>query len=54
MKKLADEVVEAGSALLLSEDSMGAARHAFESGLFGEDKLAEIGEEKRADEGSAR
>ena len=54
VKKLADEVVEAGSALVLSEDSMGAARHAVESGLFAEDRLAEIGEEKRADEGSAR
>ena len=54
VKKLADEVMEAGSALVLSEDSMGAARHAVESGLFGEDKVAEIGEEKRADEGSAR
>jgi phosphatidate phosphatase APP1 len=53
VKKLADEVVEAGSALVLSEDSMGAARHAVESGFFAEDKLAEIGEEKRADEGSA-
>jgi phosphatidate phosphatase APP1 len=53
VKKLADEVVEARSALVLSEDTVGAARHAVEQGLITEDKLSEIGEEKRADEGSA-
>ena len=52
VKKLADEVVEARSMLVLSEDTLGAARHAVEHGLISEDKLPEIGDEKRADEGS--
>ncbi len=52
VKKLADEVVAANSMLVLSEDTLGAARHAVEHGFFGEERLPEIGEEKRADEGS--
>ncbi len=53
VKTLADEVLESRSALILSEDTLGAARHAVESGFIAEDALVEIGEEKRADEGSA-
>ena len=53
VKKLADEIVEARSALVLSEDTLGSARHAVEHGLISEDTLKEIGDEKRADEGSA-
>jgi phosphatidate phosphatase APP1 len=53
VRKLADEVMESRSALILSEDTLGAARHAVEQGLISEDTLAGITEEKRADEGSA-
>lgn len=53
VKKLADEIVEARSMLVLSEDTLGAARHAVQHGFISEDTLKEIGEEKRADEGSA-
>jgi phosphatidate phosphatase APP1 len=51
VKKLADEVLAAGSVLVLAENSLGAARHAAENGWISSDTLPEIGEEKRADEG---
>lgn len=53
VKKLADEVRESNSTLVLAEDTLGAARHAVEHGLITADALPEIGEEKREDEGSA-
>ena len=53
VRKLADEVAESSSTLVLSEDTLGAARHAVQHGLIAEATLAEVGEEKRADEGSA-
>ena len=51
VKKLADEVLAAGSTLVLSEDTLGAAKHAAEHGWISRDALPEVGEEKRADEG---
>ena len=51
VKKLADEVLAAGSVLLLAENSLAAAKHAAESGWIKSEALPEIGEEKRADEG---
>ena len=51
VKKLAEQVLEAKSALVLAEDSIGAAKHAAEHGWIASDKLPDIGEDKRADEG---
>lgn len=51
VKKLAGEVLAAGSVLVLTENSLGAAKHAAENGWISSDTLPEIGEEKRADEG---
>ncbi len=51
IKKLADEVVAAGSVLVIAEDTLGAARHAVERGWIDAASLPDIGEEKRADEG---
>lgn len=51
VKKLAEEVLGAGSTLVLSEDTLGAAKHAAEHGWISRDALPEVGEEKRADEG---
>ena len=51
VKKLGDEVLAAGSTLVLAEDTLGAAKHAAEQGWISRDALPEIGEEKRADEG---
>jgi phosphatidate phosphatase APP1 len=51
VKKLAAEVLAAGSTLVLAEDTLGAAKHAAEQGWVSSDALPEIGEEKRADEG---
>jgi phosphatidate phosphatase APP1 len=52
VKKLADEVLAAGSTLVLAEHTLDAAKHAAEKGWIKADALPEIGEEKRADEGS--
>jgi len=52
VKKLAEEVLAAGSVLVLAENSLAAAKHAAENGWIGSDTLHEIGEEKRADEGN--
>ena len=51
VKKLAEEVLAAGSTLVLSEDTLGAAKHAVEHGWISSVALPEVGEEKRADEG---
>lgn len=51
VKKLGDEVLAAGSTLVLAEDTLGAAKHAAEQGWIDRDALPEIGEEKKADEG---
>ena len=47
---LAKEVVAAGSALVLADDSLAIARHAVELGLISPTALASIGEDKRKDE----
>jgi phosphatidate phosphatase APP1 len=51
VKKLADEVLAAGSTLVLAEHTLDAAKHAADQGWIKRDTLPEIGEEKRADEG---
>ena len=50
--RLANEILEAKSVLVLSDDTLGAAKHAVEQGWISEKTLPEIGEEKRADEGT--
>jgi phosphatidate phosphatase APP1 len=52
VKTLADEVLAAGSILVLAEHTLDAAKHAAEKGWINADALPEIGEEKRADEGT--
>jgi phosphatidate phosphatase APP1 len=51
VKKLADEVLTAGSTLVLVEHTLDAAKHAAAQGWIDAAALPEIGEEKRADEG---
>lgn len=51
IEQLALEVRAAGSALVLADDTLTAARHAVERGLIARERLGAIGEEKRADEG---
>jgi phosphatidate phosphatase APP1 len=53
IRKLADEVHEAGSALVLADDTLAAARHAADHGWIDPRRLEEITGDKRADEGSA-
>ncbi len=53
IKKLAEEVMGANATLVLSEDTVGAAKHALEHGFIAPESLKDIGEEKRLDEGSA-
>ncbi|HEY7232902.1 MAG TPA: phosphatase domain-containing protein [Gemmatimonadaceae bacterium] len=52
IRALARQVTEAGSTLLLADDTLAAARHAAAHGWISEDALGEIGEEKHADERS--
>ena len=52
IRKLADEIVAASSVLVLADDTLGAARHAVEHGWIAEKALPDVGEEKRADEGT--
>jgi phosphatidate phosphatase APP1 len=52
VQKLASEVREAGSTLVLTEDTLGAAHHAAERGWIHADSLPLVHEEKRADEGA--
>ncbi|MFL5488722.1 MAG: App1 family protein [Gemmatimonadaceae bacterium] len=51
VKKLADQILAAGSTLVLAENTLAAARHAAEHGWINSESLREIGEEKKADEG---
>jgi phosphatidate phosphatase APP1 len=51
VKKLAGEILAAGSTLVLAEDTLGAARHAAEQGWISADSLPDVQQEKRADEG---
>lgn len=49
IQQLAKEVLENGSTLLLTPDTLAAASHAVELGLIGANELGEIGQEKKAD-----
>ncbi len=51
VKALAEEVLAAGSTLVLADDSFAAATHAAEQGWITKDSLPSIREEKKADEG---
>ena len=51
VKKLADEVLAAGSVLVLAEDTLTAASHAAAQGFISSETLGDIGKEKIADEG---
>ena len=51
VKELAQEVLAADSVLVLAEHTLDAAKHAAAQGWIKTESLAEIGEEKRADEG---
>jgi phosphatidate phosphatase APP1 len=50
IQQLADEVLRAGSTLLLTPDTLAAASHAVELGLISADAIGEIGAEKNSDE----
>ena len=52
VRTLADQVVADGSALVLADDTLTAARHAAEHGWIDAGALGEIGGEKRDDEGT--
>jgi phosphatidate phosphatase APP1 len=52
IQELAAEILAAGSSLVLADDTLAAARHAAEHGWIAPDSLADIAEEKKADEGS--
>jgi phosphatidate phosphatase APP1 len=51
--KLAEEIVAAHSSLILSEDTLGAAKHAAEHGWIDAGRLGEIGADAAKDEGTA-
>ena len=51
--ELAAEVKRAGTSLVLADDTLAAARHAAEHGWISESTLGDVGEEKRADEGTS-
>ena len=51
VEKLAKEVLDAGSTLVLAEDTLAAAKHAAEQGWIHEESLPDVHEEKKADEG---
>lgn len=52
IRELAERVARAGSTLVLADDTLAAARHAVVHGWIRDETLGDIGEEKRADEGS--
>jgi phosphatidate phosphatase APP1 len=51
IQRLAREVTDAGSTLVLADDTLAAARHAALHGWIASDTLTEIGGEKQEDEG---
>lgn len=51
IEKLAKEVLDAGSILVLAEDTLGASKHAVQQGWIHPESLSEVHEEKKADEG---
>jgi phosphatidate phosphatase APP1 len=52
IRRLAEQVAAAGATLVLADDTLAVARHAAAHGWINSETLAEIGEEKRADEGA--
>jgi phosphatidate phosphatase APP1 len=50
IEKLAKEVMDAGSALVLADDSLAIAKHALQMGYIKAEALPDIGEEKKKDE----
>jgi phosphatidate phosphatase APP1 len=52
IRELAERVTQAGSTLVLADDTLATARHAAAHGWIKSEALAEIGEEKHADEGA--
>ena len=52
IQELAREVTEAGSTLVLADDTLAAARHSAAHGWIASESLDEIGGEKLADEGT--
>ncbi len=52
IRNLAEQVAATGSTLVLSDDTLTAARHAAAHGWIRDETLSAIGEEKRADEGA--
>lgn len=53
IQRLAEEVIAAGSTLILADDSLAAARHSAEQGWIARDALDAVQQDKRADEGTA-
>ena len=51
ISRLADEILADQSTLILSDDTLAAAKHAAEKGWISSDALPSIGEDKKADEG---
>lgn len=51
VRALAEEVLKAGSTLLLADDSLAMAKHALDQGWIAEEHLPEIRAEKKKDEG---
>ena len=52
IQRLADEILAAGSSLVLADDTLATARHAAEQGFISPDTLVAIAQDKRADEGA--
>ena len=52
IRTLADEILKAGSSLVLADDTLAVAKHAAEHGLIAAAALPDIGIEKKADEGT--
>lgn len=53
MKQLAEEILAAHATLVISDDTLGAARHAAGRGWIDSGALTGVGDEKRADEGTS-
>jgi phosphatidate phosphatase APP1 len=51
VQHLADQILAAGSTLVLAPDTLGAAKHAAEQGWIAAAELPDVQKEKRADEG---
>jgi phosphatidate phosphatase APP1 len=53
IQALAEEVLAAGSSLILADDTAAAAKHAAEHGWIAPDALSSVYQEKKADEGQS-